>query len=331
METILNKLMAFYKEKSIPIAAIKDDFDHVIEPEHDLWQPRLGVAICLEVLSNVVKSEADIGKLIKFYIKTAFNDRNESVRHMLLMAALKLIDEHGKDSINTLLPQFEKFMDTAPKTVEFDVVREAVIVLMGNLAKHLDKNDARIKPIIEKLIAALSTPSETVQESVSECLHPLISSIQEEVPNLVQKLLLQLIKGDKYGERRGAAYGLAGIVKGMGIMSLKQFNIMSRLKSAIQDKKNYKQREGALFAFEILSKTLGRLFEPYVVHILPHLLTCFGDTSSHIRTAADDTARVVMSKLSAHGVKLVLPSLLQALNEDSWRTKTASIELLGES
>ena len=47
-----------------------------------------------------------------------------------------------------------------------------------------------------------------------------------------------------YGERRGAAYGLAGIVKGLGILSLKQHNIMSTLQDAIQDKKNYRHREG---------------------------------------------------------------------------------------
>lgn len=59
------------------------------------------------------------------------------------------------------------------------------------------------------------------------------------------------------GERRGAAYGIAGLVKGLGILSLKQLDIMSKLTNHIQDKKNYKCREGALFAFEMLCSTLG--------------------------------------------------------------------------
>jgi hypothetical protein len=54
-------------------------------------------------------------------------------------------------------------------------------------------------------------------------------------------------------------------VKGRGISSLKEFSIMSTLKDAIEDKKKNNRREGALFAFEALSFSLGRLFEPYGV------------------------------------------------------------------
>ncbi|XP_008548705.1 eIF-2-alpha kinase activator GCN1 [Microplitis demolitor] len=325
---ILDSLLKLYKEKLAMIPPKMNDFGRVVEQPVDIWGPRRGVALALAQLAPLLTPET-INQLIQFFVSTGLGDRNPSVRQEMLTAALAAVDQHGKDNITSLLPVFEDFMDKAPKIGSFDAIKQSVVILMGSLARHLDKDDPRIKPIVMRLIAALSTPSQQVQEAVANCLPHLVPSIKEDAPRIVDNLMDQLLKSDKYGERKGAAYGLAGIIKGMGILALKQLDIMTKLTNAIQDKKNYRHREGALFAFEMLCTMLGRLFEPYIVHVLPHLLLCFGDASQYVRTATDDTARVVMSKLSAHGVKLVLPSLLAALEEDSWRTKTGSVELLG--
>lgn len=187
----------------------------------------------------------------------------------------------------------------------------------------------QVKAVIHLLLTHLDTPSQTVQEAIANCLPPLASVIKPDADHFIKKLLDKLLDSTSYSARKGAAYGLAGLVKGLGIPTLKQYQVMQTLQEAIKDKKNYKHREGALFAFESLCNMLGRLFEPYVVHLLPDLLLCFGDGNQFVREATDQTARTIMAHLSSHGVKLILPSLLSALEEDSWRTKAGSAELLG--
>lgn len=85
-----------------------------------------------------------------------------------------------------------------------------------------------------------------VQEAVANCLPPLVPGIKQNAPELVQKLLHLLLESDNYGERRGAAYGLAGLVRGLGITALKQLEIMSTLEQAVKDKKNPRRKEGAV-------------------------------------------------------------------------------------
>ena len=68
-------------------------------------------------------------------------------------------------NVNTLLPVFEDFLAQAPDTASFDAVRQSVVILMGSLAKHLEKDDPKVKPIVAKLIATLSTPSQQVTQN----------------------------------------------------------------------------------------------------------------------------------------------------------------------
>ncbi|CAK1582375.1 unnamed protein product [Parnassius mnemosyne] len=329
-DRVMHMLHQLYDEKLPLIPAKLDQFGHERSAAVDEWEARRGAALALRALAPRLRA-ADVPAATAFFVRRGLADRSAAVRDHMLAAAMAVVDLHGKETLSSQLPEFEHFLDTAPKSGGYDAVRQCVVLLVGSLARHLEPHDARIKPITLRLVAALSTPSQQVQEAVSNCLPHLVTSpaLEDEIPTIMNKLMKQLLTAEKYGDRKGAAYGIAGIIKGLGILSLKQLDVMGKLTEAIQEKKNYKYREGALFGFEMLSLKLGRLFEPYIVHVLPHLLMCFGDSSQYVRAAADDTAKLIMSKLSAHGVKLVLPSLLQALQDDNWRTKAGSIELLG--
>lgn len=138
-----------------------DEFGREIEKSIDVWSPRRGVALALTQLAPLLEADV-VGDLIDFFVSISLGDRKEKVRKEMLTAALKLVDMHGKDTVAILLPIFENFMDKSSKSAQYDAVKQAVVILMGSLARHLDKEDPRIKPIVLRLISALSTPSQTV-------------------------------------------------------------------------------------------------------------------------------------------------------------------------
>lgn len=290
----------------------------------------MAVAQSFETLAPALTDELVALFMLFLVEEQVLGDSNQRVRSGMLSAASKVVDVHGSRHIAELTAMFEKHISTnSDRPESSDYVKEAVVILLGRIARHMEIGDARIPSVVSRLTEALKTPSEQVQVAVSECLAPLVEFVKRDVDRLVDDLLQQLFQGQKYGERRGAAYGLAGIVKGAGISSITDFNILERLRTALEDKKRYESRQGAMFAIETFSATLDRNFEPYIIELLPSLLAAFGDASGDVREATENAAKVIMSNMSGYGVKCILPSLLSALEEKQWRTKKGSIELLG--
>ncbi|KAH0938797.1 hypothetical protein HID58_006258 [Brassica napus] len=296
---------------------------------HAGWIGRQGIALALQSAADVLTTK-DLPAVMTFLISRALADPNPDVRGRMINAGIMIIDKHGKENVSLLFPIFENYLNKKASDEEaYDLVREGVVIFTGALAKHLAKDDPKVLTVVEKLLEVLDTPSESVQRAVSTCLSPLVQSKKEDSPALFSRLLDKLMKSDKYGERRGAAFGLAGVVMGFGISSLKQYGLVVTLQEALIDRNLAKRREGALLAFECLCEKLGKLFEPYVIKMLPLLLVSFSDQVGAVREAAECAARAMMSHLSAYGVKLVLPSLLKGLEDKAWRTKQSSVQLLG--
>ena len=297
---------------------------------------RLGAAQCLKEL-GVHLSGDEVFASLEFLLAQGFLDTDPDVRTSMMAAGVAVIGAADAVKAEAILPIMEKYLenpkDRGLSEEQYDHVRLGAVVCIGATAQHLDPSNPKVVSIVKTLLEVLMTPSEVVQRSVSDRLPPLVKSLlginKEFVEETVAALLETCLTGETYGDRRGAAYGLSGCVKGLGLSSLKSFGIMEALKGGVENKKDTNAREGALLAFECLSSKLGRLFEPYVIQILPMLLSSLGDGKVEVREAADTASRVIMSQLTAQGVKLVLPSLLGGAEEKQWRAKQGSIQLLG--
>ncbi|ODM88729.1 Translational activator GCN1, partial [Orchesella cincta] len=330
LESLFQYLKTKYDERSELIPPVVDDLGRILKDEVDSWEARSGIGLTMTNIAPLFRpKQAEEG--FKWIVTRGLGDRSQKCQGIMLDAALEMVKAHGLPCLHEFISIVEEILEKAEKSEKFDKIREGAVILMGSLAKYLDssspENRGKVKGIFSTLLETLQTPSETVQGAVANCLPELMcGAIKEEAESTIKTLLDKMLGSESYGTRRGSAYGLAGVIKGLGILSLKRYGVLTKLEEGLRDKNEYKRREGALMGLELLCSFLGKLFEPYVIHILPHLLQCLG----FVREATENTAKVVMSHLSGHGVKLVLPTLTSALNdEESWRTKVGAVELLG--
>jgi hypothetical protein len=330
-DDLLVQLQESYREKAKPRMPERDEFGMPRKMDlRDPWESREGIALALKEMTPAFQPDGLVDFLNFMVYEGPLGDRSAAVREAMIEAATSVITTKAASKVEPLMELFENALEGQDRKSElYDQVNEAVIILYGALGRHLAAGDARVAKVVQRLLATLSTPSETVQYAVAQCLPPLIRTSDQELSAYMEQIMEQLLQSKKYASRRGAAYGLAGIVRGKGLGVLKEKRIMSTLKGAADNKKDANQRQGVFLAYELLSLILGRLFEPYVIQLVPQLLAGFGDTSADVREACLDAAKTSFSTLSSFGVKQVLPILLEGLDDQQWRSKKGACDSLG--
>jgi hypothetical protein len=330
-EQLLTSLQESYKEKAKPRVPERDEYGMPRKIDlRDPWESRDGIALAFREMTPNFKDD-DLVNFLQFMIYDGpLGDRSATVRDEMIDAATTVIKTKAQSMVEPLMELFENALESPDRKSEmYDQVNEAVIILYGALGQHLKSGDERVPKVVQRLLATLSTPSETVQYAVAQCLPPLVRTSEQELSTYIEQMSEQLLQSKKYAARRGAAYGLAGIVRGKGLGVLREYRLMSNLQGAAENKKDVNQRQGAFLAYELLSLILGRLFEPYVIQIVPQLLAGFGDASADVREACLDAAKTCFSTLTSYGVKQVLPILLEGLDESQWRSKKGACDSLG--
>ncbi|KAF1848328.1 translational activator [Cucurbitaria berberidis CBS 394.84] len=330
-DPLLKSLQESYKEKAKPRVPERDEYGMPRKVDlRDPWESRDGIALAFKEMTPGFKPDGLVEFLNFLVYEGPLGDRSPAVREEMIGAATSVITTKAQTKVEPLMELFENALEGPDRKSEmYDQVNEAVIILYGALGRHLTAGDMRVPKIVQRLLATLSTPSETVQYAVAQCLPPLVRTSEQELSSYVDQMMEQLLQSKKYASRRGAAYGLAGLVLGKGLCVLKEYRIMSTFKGASENKKDVNQRQGVYLAYELLSLILGRLFEPYIIQLVPQLLAGFGDTSADVREACLDAAKTCFSTLSSFGVKQVLPILLEGLDDQQWRSKKGACDSLG--
>ncbi|KAL4925909.1 putative translational activator [Aspergillus undulatus] len=328
---IISQLKSKYEFEIRPKEPEKDKYGMPKKVDTtDVWESRSGIALAFKAMQSLFEGD-QIVSFLQFLIERGpLIDRSGVVRAQMADSGKAVIAAHGQEKVEELMKLLQTTLETSDKGSETsDLLNEAVVVLYGSLARHLKSDDPRLQTVIKRLLATLPTPSESVQSAVSECLPPLIRLAGRESGQYAQQMLDELLQTKSYATQRGAAYGLAGIVKGRGVYTLREFRVMAHLQDAAENKKESHKRQGALLAYELFATILGRTFEPYVIQVVPQLLASFGDPSPDVRDACLYTARACFSNLSSYGVKQILPTLLDGLDDTQWRSQKGACDLLG--
>ena len=140
----LDQLVATYDSKRTTPPPTKDSFGRDIFVEyHDPWEGRVGVAKAMEQLSQHADS-ADTLRFLKFVIPKALSDPSPKVQSAMMAAAKAAIGCHGDQLSGELMAHSEDCLKSISDSKEADAVRQAIIVLMGTLAKHMDKENPKV-------------------------------------------------------------------------------------------------------------------------------------------------------------------------------------------
>ncbi|CAN3359154.1 eIF-2-alpha kinase activator Gcn1p [Diutina catenulata] len=331
--TAVDQLIAHVSAHMDAPAPEVDKFGLVVKSAaaaRDPWETRSTAALALKSLAPAVAPE-DVTRVFRFLVESGtLGDRVDVVRQEMLDAATTMIAEKGRDVVDALKPVIDACL-TAPdtKTRAQDQLRQSTVVCYGALAQHLTGEP--LYAVVDRMLATLDTPSEDVQLAICQGIAPLVGPIGARFGEYMDATLTKMLDpAVKMPQRRGAAYGVAGLVHGYGIRAMAEFDVVRTLMDAADDRKHPEARESVSFAFETLSQALGKFFEPYVIaEVLPVLLRSLGDQVPEVRDATDDAARQIMKNTTSYGIKKLIPVAIRTLDDTAWRSKKGAVELLG--
>lgn len=154
------------------------------------------------------------------------------------------------------------------------------------------------------MLDLLNSPSELIRQSICRVIPQLARFFIDKSKKFLEEHLTLLRSSADDKAIRGSAYAVSGIIKGLGLQTFIQMDLLNIIQKECFAKHSDPMRKiSGLYLYETLTISLGKVFEMYVEKILPNIIMCISDSKENVRKAATQANRTVMSRLSNHAIK----------------------------
>jgi hypothetical protein len=132
---------------------------------------------------------------------------------------------------------------------------------------------------------------------------------------------------DSFADRKTGAFAFAEAVAREGAGAAR--DVIEKLRTAANDKKNANVREGAMLCIAALAEKKSTSCEPYLMPLLPLAIEKAADAKS-VADAATVAAQALVTNANPTGVKNLLPWLFDGLvSKNKWQSRVLAINLIG--
>ncbi|KAF8282525.1 hypothetical protein TcBrA4_0084050 [Trypanosoma cruzi] len=292
-----------------------------------------GAIVSIQVLSSSLMNDAFQGVLL-FLCEMAESPSTEPLMRLILSCGRVVLNDCAIDVLKSLAPTLQTRLGKPPKDLT-DAHKE---LYFATSTVWLTIISCRLKETV-LLESIVEQQSSTLNKSSSAMVHRAVCTSMVEItkneevrasPKLdefVEKCLKQVIHASSYIKKKAHAYGLVGVLQGLGLTSLRRYQIMEIMKKAVSE--NRTERTGVMLLLEVLSEEMGAKFEPYALAMCGGLLEGVADKDQRVSECADDASRVMVRSLTAVGLQQLIPRLVDSLSAEQAKRRVPPLNFIG--
>ncbi|KAK8198557.1 translational elongation factor EF-1 alpha [Zalaria obscura] len=158
-----------------------------------------------------------------------------------------------------------------------------------------------------------------------------IKSENKQSVKVLEQLLAKLTVSKAQDEINGASQEIATFINGDIEEENAPTQAVEMLKKQLANKKDALARERALDAIRAIAQhsSISPAVEPYLVALLPNVLSAVGDKMVPVKNAANAAALAIVRGVNANAVKAIIPHLIQSIHEaQKWPEKMCDLECI---